>query len=116
MSSRLPTQDPPTFREILADSDPVVGAVFVAGPPVIPALTASVLFGLLLAGPFALFAVLVVAIVAAWALVALVVAILASPFLLVRHLRSRQGDRAESAPAPQSVPQLAAIRSQQVVA
>ena len=120
MSSRLPTQDSPTFSEILADVDPVIGTVFVAGPPVIPAVTASVLFGLLLAGPFALLATLVIAIVAAWALVALVVAILASPFILVRHLRAHRAERPVTAPAPQPTPQpapqLASIRSQQVAA
>jgi hypothetical protein len=112
MNSRLPTQDPPTFSEILADVDPVIGTVFVAGPPIIPACTASVLLGLLLAGPFALLVTLVVAIVAAWALVALVGAILVSPFILVRRLRAHRADRAVSAPAPQ----LASIRSQQVAA
>jgi hypothetical protein len=116
MNSRLPTQDPPTVGEILTDVDPVIGTVFVAGPPLIPACTVSVLFGLLLAGPFALFATLVVAIVAAWALVALVVAILASPFILVRRLRAHRADRAVSAPDPQPAPQLASIRSQQVAA
>jgi hypothetical protein len=112
MTSRLPTQDPPTLGELVADVDPVIGTVFVAGPPIIPAWTASVLFGLLLAGPFAFFAVLVVAIVAAWALVALVGAILVSPFLLVRHLRAHRADQPETAPAPQ----LASIRSPQVAA
>jgi len=120
MSSRLPTQDPPTFGDIVTDVDPVIGAVFVAGPPVVPAFTASVLFGLLLAGPFAVFVIIVVAIVAAWALVALVGAILASPFILVRHLRAHRPERAESAPeqqpAPQPAPQLASIPSQHVAA
>jgi len=116
MNSRPPIQDPPTFSEILSDVDPVVGTVFVAGPPVIPALTASVLFGLLLAGPFALLVVLAVAIAAAWALLALVCAILACPFLLVRHLRAHRADRVVSEPAPQPAPQLATVRSQQVAA
>jgi hypothetical protein len=136
MNSRLPTQDPPTLRDIVADVDPVIGTVFVAGPPVIPAVTASVLFGLLLAGPFALLVVIVIAIVAAWALVALVGAILVSPFLLARHLRAHRQAHAESEPAAQPVAQpvarpvaqpvarpvaqpaaqFAAIRSQQVAA
>lgn len=125
MTSQLSTEDHPTFGDILADVDPVIDTVFVAGPPVIPLGTAGVLFGLLLAGPFALFATLVLAIIAAWALLALVVAILASPFILFRHLRGRRAARAAHARATQTAaqpaaqfptPQLASIRSQQVAA
>ena len=51
---------------------------------------------LLLVPGFALIAVLVLALAALAALVALVGAILASPYLIVRHLRRRHAERHES--------------------
>jgi hypothetical protein len=49
----------------------------------------TVLFGLMLAGPFVLMVTLAVVVVAAAALLVLAGAILATPYLLVRHLRTR---------------------------
>jgi hypothetical protein len=69
------------FDEIvpLIDVIPLYGppAVFLAGP--------WLLFGLVLAGPFALLMTIVIALLAAGLLI---VAITAPPYLLVRHLRS----------------------------
>jgi hypothetical protein len=78
----------PTVGDLLADTVPVIDTVFVAGPPVLLVWGGTVLLALMLAGPFALLAVFVVVLVAAAALVALIGAILASPYLLVRHLRA----------------------------
>ena len=53
----------------------------------------TVLFALMLAGPFALLVTLVVALAAAAALVTLAGAILATPYLLIRHFRRRLAQR-----------------------
>jgi hypothetical protein len=84
---------PPTLGEELAEIDPIVGTVFVAGPPVLLMWAGTVLFALMLAGPFALLVTFVVALVAAAAVVALAGAILATPYLLIRHFRLRLAKR-----------------------
>lgn len=93
---------PPTLREEVTEIAPLIGTVFVAGPPVLVAWTGTVLFALMLAGPFALLVTFVVALVAAAALVTLAGAILVSPYLLVRHFRVRLAKRSavSEAPAP----------------
>jgi hypothetical protein len=83
--SSPPACRPPSVRDAIAEIAPVVGAVFVAGPPVLVAWTATVLFALMLAGPFALAVTFVVVLVAAAAVVALAGALLATPYVLVRH-------------------------------
>jgi hypothetical protein len=89
----------PTVGELLEDTLPVIDTVYVAGPPVLLLWAGMVLLALMLAGPFALLATVVVALAVAAALVGLAGAIVASPFLLVRHLRARRQRRAASAPA-----------------
>jgi hypothetical protein len=84
---------PPTLRDQLADVLPLVDTIFVAGPPVVVAWVGTVVFALMLAGPFALVATLVVVLVAAAAVVALAGAILATPYLLIRHVRLRVAKR-----------------------
>jgi hypothetical protein len=88
---------PPTLGDKLAAVLPVFDTVFVAGPPILLAWVGIVLFALMLAGPFALLVALVVVVVAAAALVALAGAILATPFLLIRHLRVRLATRRHAA-------------------
>jgi hypothetical protein len=88
--SSPPACRPPSFRDQAAEVLPVVGAIFVAGPPVVVAWTATVLFALMLAGPFALVATFVVVLVAAAAVLALAGAVLATPYLLVRHVATRR--------------------------
>ena len=87
------------YTEVL----PVFDTVFVAGPPVLLVWAGTVLFALMLAGPFALLAMFVLVLVAAAALVTLAGAILASPYLLVRHLRARLAQREVSEGAGESV-------------
>jgi positive regulator of sigma E activity len=53
-----------------------------------------------LAPPFALIAVVLLALAAVAALVALAGAVLASPYLLVRHLRRRHAEQEEPTGAP----------------
>jgi hypothetical protein len=103
-----------TFGEMLAELVPLIGFVPQAGPPVVFVLGPWLLLVLTLAGPLAwLFALVVVMIVAATVLAALTAAILAVPYLLVRHLRRQRARHASvSAPAAQVV----GIESRRVVA
>lgn len=83
----------PSFGDQLAEILTLFGAVYQAGPPVLVAFVGTVLFALLLAGPFALIVTLVVVLAAAAGLVMLAGAILATPFLLVRHVGRRLAQR-----------------------
>ena len=93
---------PPTRGDVLADVLPVIDTVNVAGPPILLAWAGTVLFALMLAGPFAVLVTLVVALAAAAALVTLAGAILATPYLLIRqvcrHLAKRRHFAEGSAP------------------
>jgi hypothetical protein len=86
----------PTFGDLVTEVVPLSDTVFVAGPPVLLAWTGTVLFALMLAGPFALVVTLVVALAAAAAVVALAGAILATPYLLIRHFRVRLAKRSHA--------------------
>lgn len=109
---RFAASESPTVGELLEDTLPVIDTVYVAGPPVLLLWTGMVLLALMLAGPFALLATVVVALAAGTALVGLAGAIVASPFFLVRHLRARRQRRAVSGPA-RPVP---SVQPQHVVA
>lgn len=84
---------PRTLGDMAAETVTLVGAVFVAGPPVLVAWAGTVLFALMLAGPFALLVTLAVALAAAAGLVILAGAVVATPYLLIRHLRPRLAKR-----------------------
>jgi hypothetical protein len=108
-SARAPASERPTFREMLAEIDPLIEFVPAYGPPVVFVLGPWLFLGLMLAGPFAcLFALVGVMIVAATVVAALtagVLATLAAPYLLVRHLRRHRDRQASiSASAAQAVP------------
>ena len=83
-----------TVAEIVDESEPLIGAVPVYGPPVVLLAIPWLLFGLMLAGPFALIATIVVLLAAVVAVFALIGAILASPVLLVARLRRERDPRA----------------------
>jgi hypothetical protein len=83
----------PTLRDVVAELGSPVDAVYVAGPPVLVAWAGTVLFALMLAGPFALLVTFALAIVAVAGLVALAGAVLASPYLLIRHVRQHVAKR-----------------------
>jgi hypothetical protein len=80
----------PTVAEILADIVPVIGVVFVAGPPVIFIAAPWLLFVLMLSGPFAVLVAFAAVSVAAAALVTALAGILATPYLMLRG-RHRRG-------------------------
>jgi hypothetical protein len=104
-----PAWDRRSFREMLAEVDPLIGAIAGYGPPVIALGAPWLLLGLMLAGPFAFLVTLVVVMVAAATLiVALAAAIVVAPYLVVR--RARQA--LSSARAPRLVP----VESRQVPA
>jgi hypothetical protein len=84
---------PPTLGDMVAEVVPLIGAVYQAGPPVLVAGAGTVLFALLLVGPFVLLVTVAVAVAAAAALVALAGAILATPYLVIRHVGTRIASR-----------------------
>jgi hypothetical protein len=86
--------------------DPLIGFVPVAGPPAVLLAGPLVLFALCVAGPFVLIVTLVALLAAAAALVTVVGCIVASPYLLVRHLRAGRATTRPSVrrPAAQLVP------------
>jgi hypothetical protein len=92
--------DEPSFGEIVDETDPLVGAVPLYGPPVIVLAAPWLLLSLMLAGPFAVLVTLVLALVAVGVLVALIGTILATPFLLVCHLRRSRARHAPLRAAP----------------
>jgi hypothetical protein len=95
-----PTASGPRTRgDQLADVLPVFDTVYVAGPPLLVVWAGTVLFALMLAGPFALLVTLVLAFAVAAALVALAGAILATPYLLIRHFGRRLAKRRHFAEA-----------------
>src|SRR3954447_9397781 len=97
----IPTASrPPTLRDEVTEVGPIIGTVFVAGPPVLLAWTGTVLFALMLAGPFALLVTLVIAFAAAAAVATLAGAILATPYLIVRPVRPRPPPRPPGPPPP----------------
>jgi hypothetical protein len=96
---------PPAHDDGLGGLDPLVGAVPGEGPPIILLAGPLVLFTLALAGPFLLLLTLVMLLVAGAVLVALAGAIIASPYLLVRHCRAYRLRRAHrSVTAAQFIP------------
>jgi hypothetical protein len=77
-----------TGRTMDRELSPLIGVVPVEGPPAILLAVPWLLLVLVLAGPFALLLTIVLAMLAAALIVAALAAIVASPFLLVRHLHA----------------------------
>jgi hypothetical protein len=106
--------DRPTFRAMLGELVPLVGAVPGYGPPVIFLAGPWLLLVLMLSGPFAFLVILVAfVVVAATVVVALTAAFLVVPYLLVGRLRR---PRASHAFSDDRAAQLVAIESPRVVA
>jgi hypothetical protein len=76
----------PTFGEIFDERAPILGAPAFFGPPVISVLGPWLLLVLLLVGPFALILTFVLALAVAAVLLVVLATVIASPYLLVRHL------------------------------
>jgi hypothetical protein len=89
-AQRSAAPGPPTSGEVFDEAAAIIGAPAFFGPPVIFALGPWLLFVLLLIGPFALILTLLLVLAAAAGLVAVIVAVIASPYLLVRHLRAHE--------------------------
>lgn len=111
----------PTTRHEDPEISPLIGAVPLYGPPVIVLAAPWLLSSLMLAGPFALLATIVVALLAVALVLCALAAIVASPYLLVRHLRPARArhpdtrDAAEPrpagrAPSPTSILRARALR------
>jgi hypothetical protein len=80
-----------TCGQLLYATAPLFEAPAFYGPPVTFVLGPWLLLVLLLIGPFALILTLVLALAVAAGLLAVVVALIASPYLLIRHLHSAGG-------------------------
>jgi hypothetical protein len=101
----------PTLGERLGEVLPLIFFVPVAGPPVILLLGPLLLLVLLLIPPAALLITLVVAFLLGAGLLVALGALIASPYLLVRHLCSRH---AVTRPAP-GVSEVAGARAERSV-
>ncbi|HEX6023867.1 MAG TPA: hypothetical protein VFZ00_17890 [Solirubrobacter sp.] len=82
---------------MLDELEPLVGAVPFYGPPIVFIAGPWMLLALLLAAPFAVLMTVVLALIAAGVLIVALAAVIASPYLLVRRLRSAK------VPRPQAV-------------
>jgi hypothetical protein len=78
--------DHPTWDEAFYERASLIGAPAFYGPPVIFLLGPWLLLVLMLAGPFALILTILVALAVGAGLLAVVAAVIASPYLLIRHL------------------------------
>jgi hypothetical protein len=90
----------PTRGEVWGEIVPVVGVVVVAGPPLVLLAGPLVLVALIVAGPFVLMLTVVALLIGSTVVVALVGLILASPYLLLRHLRAHRAAAQPSFSAP----------------
>jgi len=103
MNSIQLTDPPSSVRDMLKEVIPLFDVVVVAGPPASFILVPWLFLVLALLGPFLLLLTLAAIAVLVVLLVALTAAILATPYLLLRHLRGRQ---AKPAPSPLLVPRV----------
>jgi hypothetical protein len=86
----------PTASEAFDEAAPVIGSPAVYGPPVIFLLGPWLILVLLLIPPAALLFTVALVVAVAAALLVAVGAVIASPYLLVRHLRGHQPAHAVS--------------------
>lgn len=78
----------PTWGEVFDERAPIIGAPAFFGPPISFILGPWLLLVLLLIGPFALVLTVLLAMAVAAGLLAVFVAVIASPYLLIRHLHA----------------------------
>jgi hypothetical protein len=93
------TSGHPTLADRLVETVPLISAPAFFGPPVIFVFGPWLLLVLLMIGPVALLITFVILAALAVGLLAALGALIASPFLLMRHLRARH----QSAPAARPV-------------
>jgi hypothetical protein len=101
MTTTPPITPRPTIRELLQAVLPGIFFVPVAGPPVILLFGPWLLLVLLLIPPAACLITLVLVTVVAAAALAVLGALVASPYLLARHLRARHAARHDQSPLAQ---------------
>lgn len=77
-----------TWGQVFDETTPGIGAPAFFGPPVSFVLVPWLFLVLLLMGPFALVVTLVLVLALAAGMLALLVAVIASPYLLIRHLHA----------------------------
>ena len=80
--------DRPTWGEVFAQTAPLIGAREFFGAPISFVLGPRLLFVLLLIGPFAVVFTVPVVLAVAAGLLAVFVAVIVSPYLLIRHLHA----------------------------
>jgi hypothetical protein len=85
MTPTAPSAPPPSLRQILDETLPLIDIVPETGPPLIFVAVPYLLLVVMLIGPLALLVTMVALFIAVTALVALVGGIVATPYLLVRH-------------------------------
>ena len=83
--------DRPSSGEVFAQTASLVGVPAFYGPPIIFLLGPWLLLVLLLIGPFALIVTILLAFAVAAGLLVGLVAVIASPYLLIHHLRAHAG-------------------------
>ena len=101
--------DRPTWRERLGETEPLISAPAFFGPPVVFLLAPWLLLVLLLVPPAALLITLVLVALLGAGLLAALGMLIASPYLLVRHLRARHR-LARPAPAVSEGPLTRSVR------
>jgi hypothetical protein len=85
----------PTWAELLDERMAMIGAPAFFGPPIIFVLGPWLLVVFLLIGPLALLLTGLLVMAAATGLLAVLAAVIASPYLLIRHLHARGRLRVE---------------------
>jgi hypothetical protein len=90
---------------VFKEAVPMIDAPAFYGPPVIFMLGPWLLLVLLLVGPFAVVLTVLLALAAAAGLMAVLVAVVASPYLLTRHLHARRtvGAKPRARPRPSRI-------------
>jgi hypothetical protein len=92
-TTRPPAQASPTAGEIFVEAAAVMGAPLIYGPPITFVLGPWLLLVLLLAPPAAFLITLVLVVAVAAVLLVALTALVASPYLLVRHMLARHAAR-----------------------
>ena len=92
---RPASPDRPTWGETFRATVPIIDAPAFFGPPVTFVLGPWLLLVLLLIGPFALLLTVLLVLAVAAGVLAAFVAVIASPYLLVRHLHAHAMVHAE---------------------
>jgi hypothetical protein len=97
MSANTTPPDRPTWGDAVEYAATTIGAPAIYGPPVAFLFGPWLFLVLLLAPPFAFLVTVALVVVVAAVLLAVIATVLASPYLLVRHLRARWAGQPKAA-------------------